>query len=178
MMNSSSVKNMSRRTSPRTSTRSALPMTSTQPTVQDEQQSQPQQPAAINGALRWGYLSFAGLFFLLAIAGAFLPVLPTTPFLLLTSYFLTRCSPKLNQRLLQSRLFGPILSDWQTHHGIRPQIKKRAIIIVLLMVATSCYFTQPQPLVLAAILAITAIGLSVIIRLPTIANSSENETSK
>ena len=73
------------------------------------------------------YLSLAGLFFVLAVLGVFLPVLPTTPFLLLTSWCLVRSSPALHARLRRSPLFGPLLADWERHHGVRLYVKISAL---------------------------------------------------
>ena len=67
---------------------------------------------SVTGLRRMLYLLLAGGFFVLAMAGVILPGLPTTPFLLLTSYFLVRSYPRLNERLIKSKLFGPILVDW------------------------------------------------------------------
>ena len=69
-----------------------------------------------NGWRRIALLTLGGLFFCLGVLGAFLPGLPATPFLMLTSYFLIRSSPRWNDKLLQSRVFGSILSDWQYLH--------------------------------------------------------------
>jgi uncharacterized membrane protein YbaN (DUF454 family) len=59
------------------------------------------------------FLFLVAVCFLLACVGIVIPGPPTTPFLLLTSYFLVRSFPQLNSRLLKSRFFGPILTDWQ-----------------------------------------------------------------
>jgi uncharacterized membrane protein YbaN (DUF454 family) len=87
-------------------------------------------------------MALAGLFFVLGALGAVLPVLPTTPFLLLTSYFLARSSPRLNRWLLASRFFGPILRDWQQLGGVRPDVKVKAVMIVLLAVSLSLWLTD------------------------------------
>ena len=79
----------------------------------------------------------AAAFFAVGVLGVFLPVLPATPFLLLTSYFLVRSSPRLNAALLRSRFFGPILKDWQVHGGVRRDVKIQAIVIVVIAVAAS-----------------------------------------
>jgi uncharacterized protein len=122
------------------------------------------------GAARWGYLFLAGLFFVLGALGAVLPVLPTTPFLLLTSYFLARSSPKWQRVLLRSRWFGPILNDWQKHRGVKQRVKYQAVVMVLVVVSISCYFTAPAPPVLAAILTLASIGIGVVICLPVVKN--------
>jgi uncharacterized membrane protein YbaN (DUF454 family) len=75
------------------------------------------------------YLPPAALFFVLAAVGVFIPGLPTTQFLLLTSYFLVRSSPRLNARLQRSRFFGTILMDWHVHGGIRRDVKEKAVSI-------------------------------------------------
>lgn len=112
------------------------------------------------------YLTVASLFFALGFLGAILPGLPATPFLLLTSYFLVRSSPKLNERLLKSRLLGPILTDWQVHGGVRRDVKVQAIVFVVLAVAVSIYLANASTVVSATVVGLALIGIYVIIRLP------------
>ena len=117
---------------------------------------------------RWWLLATAaGVTFTLGVLGAILPVLPATPFLLLTSYLLIRISPRLNRALLKSRLFGPILIDWQVHGGIRNDVRAQAIVIVLVAVAVTLVLSGVAlvPKVIVCLLA--AVGIGVILRLPT-----------
>ena len=93
----------------------------------------PSRPPA-KGIRRVVYLVLAAIFFALGAAGVILPGLPTTPFLLLTSFFLLRTSPGLNQRMLDSRLFGPILTDWQERGGVRRHVKVKAIGVVVIAI--------------------------------------------
>ncbi len=120
------------------------------------------------GARKIGFLALAALFFVLAVLGVVLPGLPTTPFLLLTSYFLVRSSPRLNEKLLRSRTFGPLLRDWHRHRAIRPRVKTVTLIVMAVVVGASLLFGNFSPVVLTVILVFVGIGLTVVLRLPVI----------
>ena len=112
------------------------------------------------------YLACGGVFFVLGTLGAILPGLPTTPFLLLTSYFLMRSSPRLNAALLRSRFFGPILIDWQIHGGVRPDIKVKSICVVSAGTAVSVLSLGDSLWLKGLVLSLAGVGVLVIIRLP------------
>ncbi|MCE9607091.1 MAG: YbaN family protein [Planctomycetia bacterium] len=76
----------------------------------------------LRGMRRVLYLAAAGLFFGLSIVGILLPGVPTVPFLLLTSFFLLRSSPALNERLLRARSCGPGLRDGHRQRGVRRRV--------------------------------------------------------
>lgn len=126
------------------------------------------KPELVTGWKRTLYLTVAAVFFVLGVIGAVIPGLPATPFLLLTSYLLVRSSPKLNDRLLKSRLVGPILCDWQQRGGVRASVKWKAITIVVLAVFASLYFASLSPVPTAIVSVAAAIGILVILKLPTI----------
>jgi uncharacterized protein len=58
---------------------------------------------------RWAYAALGVASFGLAVVGAMVPGLPTTIFVLIGSYFLTRSSPRLEERLMRWRIFRPYL---------------------------------------------------------------------
>jgi uncharacterized membrane protein YbaN (DUF454 family) len=63
----------------------------------------------------------------LAALGVFLPLLPTTPFLLLASACFIRGSPRIHRWLGQNRVFGPTLRRYEAGLGISSRAKKVAI---------------------------------------------------
>ena len=110
-----------------------------------------------------------GLFFVaLAGLGAVLPILPTTPFLLVASACFLRSSPALNQRLLRSRLFGPLLRDWQRHRGVRLHVKITAVVLLVAVASVSVIFGGLPPLLLILFISLVLIGLFVVLRLPMV----------
>jgi len=88
-------------------------------------------------------LKAIGIFFVaLAILGAALPVLPTTPFLLVAASCFAKSSPRLHRMLLANRVFGPLIRDWQAHRSIPKKGKIMAVVSILLAVAWSCYVLE------------------------------------
>lgn len=71
------------------------------------------------------------------VIGIFLPLLPTTPFLLLASYCFVRSSPRLHQWLLNQKHLGPIIRSFESGAGLPRQIKVRAIAIIWLSLVIS-----------------------------------------
>lgn len=75
-----------------------------------------------------------GLSLLLGIIGAFLPLLPTVPFVLLTAMCWGRASPRFHAWLLNHQTFGPMVRDWQE----RGAIPRRAKYLAWTMMTVSC----------------------------------------
>lgn len=69
----------------------------------------------------------------LGIAGAVLPLVPTTPFLLLAAFAFARSSPKLHNWLINHRHFGRLILDWQENGSINRRVKLSALAAMALM---------------------------------------------
>lgn len=66
----------------------------------------------------------------LGSAGAVLPLVPTTPFLLVAAYAASRSSPRLHAWLYEHPRFGPLLRDWRDHRALRPRTKRVALLLL------------------------------------------------
>ena len=108
----------------------------------------------------------------LGLVGVVLPGLPTTPFVLLAAACYAKASPRLHGWLLNHRFLGPMVRDWEQHRSLTRRTKTVAIGSMVVMVGLSAWGFRHQPLVLTALLAVAAIGLIVVARLPTRKRSS------
>jgi uncharacterized membrane protein YbaN (DUF454 family) len=76
-----------------------------------------------------------GLFFVgLGVVGAFLPLLPTVPFLLLALFCFARSNPAWEQRLLDHPRYGPPLRQWRERRAIPRRAKIAALATMALSV--------------------------------------------
>ena len=73
----------------------------------------------ISRTARWFYLSIGWFFLILGAIGAFLPVLPTVPFLLITAWAWAKSSKKLHAWLYSHQTYGPYLVAWDKY-GVIP----------------------------------------------------------
>lgn len=95
----------------------------------------------------------------LAVLGLFLPVLPTTPFLLLTAACWARASPRLHHWLLSHPRFGPLLDQWQRHRSLPRRAKRAAIAMLSLSLGGSIYLVRAMPWLQVLLLAVgVAVG--------------------
>ena len=83
--------------------------------------------------VRWLWLAAGGFCLLLGVIGAFLPVMPTVPFVLLAAVCFARGSRKMHDWLRNHPRFGPPLRDWEDGH----RIPRRARNLALIMMRTS-----------------------------------------
>jgi uncharacterized membrane protein YbaN (DUF454 family) len=75
----------------------------------------------------------------LAVIGAFLPLLPTVPFLLLSAFFFARSSKKLHTWLLNHKIFGKMIADWHERGAIDKKAKYLATLSIGLVLSISFF---------------------------------------
>jgi hypothetical protein len=112
----------------------------------------------------------------LAVLGIFLPLLPTTPFLLLAAVCYARSSPKLYNWLLNNKYFGNYIRNYREGKGIPLKAKIISISLLILTIGYTAIFVIHIFWVRICLLLI-AIGVSIhILSLPTLrAEVTEDE---
>lgn len=108
---------------------------------------------------------------LLGVLGIFLPLLPTTPFLLLASACFARGSTRLHGWLLTNKLFGKYLSDYEQGKGIPLRGKVIAVGVLWASMAYSMYRINSIPLAALLIAIGIAVSTYLIAFVPTRASS-------
>jgi uncharacterized membrane protein YbaN (DUF454 family) len=76
----------------------------------------------------------------LGVIGIFLPLLPTTPFMLLAAACFARSSRRFHEWLLANRTFGPLIREWERHRSIPRRTKLTAIALMSMTLAASIVF--------------------------------------
>lgn len=84
-----------------------------------------------------GFLSL-----ILAFIGAFLPVLPTTPLIILSAYLFSKGSPRLQAWVMDLPIVGPTVTDWQKHRVISVKGKVWSTIMIILVLGSTILFAN------------------------------------
>ena len=90
--------------------------------------------------IKYLYISLGFIFVVLGYIGIIVPGIPTTPFLLLSVWFFSRSSKSFENWLLNHKIFGEFIKNWQKNKGINRKSKIYAIILILLTFTITIYF--------------------------------------
>ncbi|MGQ0643641.1 MAG: YbaN family protein [Gemmatimonadaceae bacterium] len=127
-------------------------------------------PQSAKGTRRWALLICGTLSLGLGLLGVFVPLLPTTCFLLLAAWCYARSSQRLYNRLLNARLIGPYLQRYRDSRVIPPRVKVAALVMMWITIGYAV-LTYPNLWVRLTLLAI-AIGVTIHLqKLPSPAKS-------
>ncbi len=103
----------------------------------------------------------AGTFFVgVGIIGIFIPVLPTTPFLLISAALYARSSKRFYSWLINNRIFGKFIKDYREGKGIPLRLKIITIILLWITIGCSAIFAI-DILWVRIMLVVIAVGVTV-----------------
>ncbi len=91
------------------------------------------------------FIILGGITLFLGILGMLLPILPTTPFLILAAYFFSKSSEKIHSWILARPYFGKIIKDWKDFKIISKPAKIQAISALVVLFSISIIFLKLSP---------------------------------
>jgi uncharacterized membrane protein YbaN (DUF454 family) len=94
-------------------------------------------------AARLTWLVVGLLALALGAIGIALPLLPTTPFILLAAFAFAQSSERLHQWLLDHNVFGPLIHDWQQHGAISRRTKVVSVVTMAALPVISAVMGAP-----------------------------------
>jgi uncharacterized membrane protein YbaN (DUF454 family) len=103
-------------------------------------------------------IAVGALSVVLGLVGIVVPVLPTTPFLLVAAACFARASPSLYRRLVASPTFGPLIVEWRRHRSIPWRAKLTAITLLAVSLGASIVLFV-RPAWLQALVALFGLGV-------------------
>ncbi len=78
------------------------------------------------------FLLLGSLFFIVGIIGVIVPILPTTPFMILSAACFAESSPRFHNMLLNNRWFGNDLHRWERNKTMKRETKKQATWVIFI----------------------------------------------
>jgi uncharacterized membrane protein YbaN (DUF454 family) len=110
----------------------------------------------------------------IGFVGIFVPLLPTTPFVLLAAVCYSRGSERFHTWLHRHPRFGPMIHQWRENHAIDIRSKVIATVMVVLSIAYSVYRLDPPWNVVALLIGATV--LTFILSRPSAPGHDESST--
>lgn len=109
----------------------------------------------------------------LGIVGVFLPLLPTTPFVLLAAACFAQSSERMHRWILASPTFGPMVRDWEQNRCVTRRVKAIAMSSMLVVGGISLVFALDSTAWRLAGGALLLMGSFVVMRLKTCARKEK-----
>jgi uncharacterized membrane protein YbaN (DUF454 family) len=105
------------------------------------------------------FVTLGTIFLVVGVVGIFVPILPTTPFLLLAASFYARGSEKFHNWLLNNRILGAYIRQYVDGKGMPLRVKLFTILLLWIAISFTIVFVVDELLV-RIILILVAIGVS------------------
>ena len=112
--------------------------------------------------LTWLVVGLVAL--VLGAIGIALPLLPTTPFILLAAFAFARSSERLHEWLVTHDVFGSLIDNWHRHGAISRRAKVVSIISMAAVLAISVVMAAPPAVIVAQLVVLGAAALFILTR--------------
>ena len=96
--------------------------------------------------------------------GVVLPLLPTTPFLLVAAFAFARSSERLNRWLREHRAFGPLIDNWHRNGSIDRKVKRIAIMVIVMTPLITVLFGAPLWIIASQIVVLSVAATYILTR--------------
>jgi len=118
--------------------------------------------------VRFVYVTLGSLFVALAVLGIFLPLLPTTPFLLLAATCYAKGSERFYDWLMEHKWLGPYVKPFRSGKGMPLRAKVVTLSLMWLAMSSSAYFFI-KPIFIIVLMVVVGIGVTIfLLRMPTL----------
>lgn len=114
--------------------------------------------------MRYVWLTFGWVFVVLGVIGIILPLLPTTPFLLLAAVCFSKGSERLYIWLIDHAHLGPPIQSWRRHGAIATKFKVAAIVFMAASVGLSFLYAVPLYALLMQLAVLGAVSVFILTR--------------
>ena len=104
------------------------------------------------------YFVCAWLSFGLGVFGAFVPIIPTTPFMILAAFLFSKSSPKFHAWILSLPIAGPAIQEWGQHRVVRKRAKVLCATMILISLSL-IWLSAPVHIALKSILTIILVSV-------------------
>ena len=96
--------------------------------------------------------------------GVVLPLLPTTPFLLVAAFAFARSSERLDRWLREHRTFGPLINNWHRDGSIDRNTKRTALIVIVATPLVTWLLDAPAWVVACQVVVLSAAAVFIVTR--------------
>jgi uncharacterized membrane protein YbaN (DUF454 family) len=106
-----------------------------------------------------GFVSLA-----LGALGVFLPLLPTTPFVLVAAIAFAKSSDRLHQWLVDHDIFGPLIADWREHGAISRRTKVISVLSMIAILVISTLLSVPTHVIVIQAIVLSCSAVFILTR--------------
>jgi uncharacterized membrane protein YbaN (DUF454 family) len=100
----------------------------------------------------------------LGAIGIAVPLLPTTPLILLAAFAFARSSNRLHEWLITHDVFGTLIDNWQRHGAISRRAKIASVVSMIALLVISLAMAAPTVVIVVQLVVLGAVALFILTR--------------